>query len=78
MWHCQAPPRDPIGPPVLIQDRNTAERLEFIVDLSGATPQPEKCESISTSMDNLPVTFLFKFVEINSGNDSYKWTVSEL
>ena len=76
MWHCQAPPRDPIGPPLLIQDPNTVELLKFNLDLSLATPKPEICEAISTLMDVPPVAFLFKFVDINSGNISYKWIVS--
>lgn len=54
------------------------------MDLSGAVPPPENCEPATTSstafMDmRLPaVIFLFKFVEINSGCISYKWTVSEI
>ena len=54
------------------------EQLKFIVELSGAAPQAQECEAISTSADTLPVAFLFKFVEVNSGNVSYKWTVSAL
>ena len=77
LW--QDPPRDPIDLPLLIQDHNhsTAGQLKFIVDLLGAAPHPQECEPISNFIDIPSVAFLFKFVDMNSGNISYKWTVSE-
>lgn len=66
------PPQGPIAPPVLIPERKSSKPGQFVVDLSSAAPRPPEGESV----DIHPVTFLFKFEEVNSSNVFYNWSVS--
>ena len=50
-------------------------QFKFVVDLFGAAPQI--CGPTGAFTESDIVAFLFKFVDKNSGNVSYKWTVSE-
>ena len=52
-----------------------AGQFKFVVDLFGAAPQI--CGPAGAFTESDTVAFLFKFVDKNSGNVSYKWTVSE-
>ena len=70
-------PLDPIGPPRLIPDRSTGRPGQFIVDLSDAAPrQREGSGEIVDRTDVAPVTFLFRFEDMNSSNVFFNWTVS--
>ena len=64
-------PRDPVGPPSLIADESSERAGQFITDLSGAAPQPQRRERVHTA-----VTFLFRIEEMTTHNVSYIWTVS--
>ena len=69
-----SPPRNPIGPPSLIQDNSTERVGQFIVDLSDAAPQPRGREQI-TQTDIPTVAFLIKLEELNSHDVSFIWVV---
>ena len=72
-------PLDPIGPPRLIPDRSTGRPGQFIVDLSDAAPQQGEGSGyggVVNQTDVAPVTFLFRFEDMNSSNVFFNWTVS--
>ena len=67
-------PRDPVGRPSLIPEQSTERAGQFIIDLSGAAPRPQRGEHTRTTSS--AVTFLFRFEEMTTQNVSYIWTVS--
>ena len=73
-------PLDPVGRPSLVADQSTERAGQFIVDLSGATPQPQGREQVNQTYATMipPVAFLFRFEEIATHNVSYIWTVSAI
>ena len=70
-------PLDPIGPPVMIPERTSKRAGHFFVDLSTAAPQPVMNESNDTT-DIDVVVFLFRFVDNNSSNVFFNWTVRSI
>ena len=78
----RAPPA-PVGPPLLIPVQTESGRVlagQFTVDLSGAVPQLENCESANENDITMvsAVAFLFKFEDVDSHNVSFNWTVSAI
>ena len=71
----RSPPLDPVGPPRLIPDRSTGRAGQFIVDLSDAAPQPLESQAVNRTNISA-VTFLFRFVDLNSSVVFFNWTVS--
>ena len=76
-------PPAPIGPPLLIPvqtESGTVLAGQFTVDLSGAIPQLQSCESTNendiTVRQTSLVAFLYKFEDVDSYVVSFNWTVS--
>ena len=68
-------PLDPVGPPVLIPERESKRAGHFFVNLFSAAPRSIVNESIDRAAMGA-VAFLFRFEEINSSIVFYNWTVS--
>ena len=68
-------PLDPVRPPRLIPDHSTVRAGQFIVDLSEAAPQPLESQVVNRTNISA-VTFLFRFVDLNSSVVFFNWTVS--
>lgn len=72
-------PPAPVGRPLLIPVQTESGRVlagQFTVDLSGAVPQLQSCES--ANVKDSSVAFLFKFEDTHSmiNNAAFNWTVS--